>query len=200
MANRRTPEGRSEIVEKATNKARRGYKTNLKKRTKVTDEELVVIKDMLVSLKLVSYTNTQCAAIVGLSKGQTREIVNDPNFKSRLLSLQKKMPEAAINLGRAYLVEAVQAVAHILRTEEDNALVLRAAAEMFDRFGIPKTTKTEVKTDPVPPTEGEIPQATMDRLRAAPPEVQEAVAGLNESYREGVERILDGGVNADTEA
>jgi hypothetical protein len=76
----KTPAERSEVIEKANAKARKGYKRNLKKRTNVTPEELVVIKDMVVSLKLVGYTNTQCAAIVGLSKGQTKEIVNDHEF------------------------------------------------------------------------------------------------------------------------
>lgn len=190
----KTPEDRSEIIEKANAKAKKGYKRNLKKRTNVSPEELVVIKDMLVSLKLVGYTNTQCAAIVGLSKGQTKEVVNDPNFKSRLASLQKKLPEAAINLGRAYLVEGVQAVVHVMRTEKDNGLVLKAAAELFDRFGIPKNTRAEIKTDPAAgQTEGEIPKDVMERIRLAPPELQEQIAGLNESFREGVERILDGG-------
>jgi hypothetical protein len=93
-------------------------------------------------------------------------------------------------------VEGVQAVVHIMRTETDNALVLKAAAELFDRFGLPKNTRAEVKTEPTAgQTENEIPKDVMDRLRAAPPELQEQVAGLHESFREGVERILNGGID-----
>lgn len=195
MASRKTPEQRAEVVQKAEKKAKKGYRLNTKKARKgVNEDEIIVIKDMLVSLKLVGYTNTQCAAIVGLSKGQVKEIVNDPNFKSRLRSIQEKLPEAALNLGRAYLVESVQAVVHVLRTETDNSLVLKAAAEMFDRFGLPKLSKSEVKTE-APPTPEEIPGNLMDKLRNASPEIQEQIAALHESFSEGVERILTGGVD-----
>ncbi|HWV46825.1 MAG TPA: hypothetical protein VN039_12545 [Nitrospira sp.] len=193
--NKKTPAERAEILEKAHSKAKKGYRINTKRdRKDVGDDEMAVIKDMLVSLRLVGYTPSQCAAVVGLSKRQVKEIVNDPNFKSRLESLKTKLPEAAVNLGRAYLVEAVQAVVHILRTETDNALILKAAAEIFDRFGIPKVSRAEVKSDPTPEQSGsEINETFMDRLRTAPPEIQEKVAALHESFTEGVERILSEG-------
>jgi hypothetical protein len=197
MANKKTPLERAEIIISAQNKARKGYKLNTKKPRSASDDELVVIRDMLISLKLVGYTNKQCGAIVGLSKGQVGEITGDENFKRRLTSLRDKLPEAAVNLGRAYLVEAVQAVIHILRTETDSALVLKAAAEIFDRFGIPKVSKIEAPPDK--PPEDEIPKETLDKLRLAPPEVQEQVAALQESFVEGVERILSGGVDENTD-
>jgi hypothetical protein len=117
-----------------------------------------------------------------------------------LCRCKKKLPEAAVNLGKAYLVEAVQAVVHVMRTETDNALVLKAAAELFDRFGIPKTSRNESKIES-PDSSGvstEIPKGTMDKLRNAPPEVQSAIADLNDSFLEGVERILNGGTNGDS--
>jgi hypothetical protein len=192
--NTKTPEERSEIVAKAHRKAKKNYRLNTKRdRKDISDDEITIIKDMLVSLRLVGYTPSQCAAIVGMSKGQVKEIVNDHNFKSRLASLQTKLPEAAVNLGRAYLVEGVMAVVHVMRTETDNALVLRAAAELFDRFGIPKVSKTEAKID-TPTSQGdEINDQLMNKLRGAPPEIQEKVAALQESFTEGVERILSEG-------
>lgn len=192
--NTKTPEDRAEIIEKAQKKARKGYRLNTKRdRKDIGADEIAIIKDMLVSLRLVGYTPSQCAAIVGMSKGQVKEIVNDPNFKSRLGSLQAKLPEAAINLGRAYLVEGVMAVVHVMRTETDNALVLKAAAELFDRFGIAKVSRSEIKTDPLPPSGNEIDESFMDKLRLAPPEKQEQIAALHESFTEGVERILSEG-------
>lgn len=186
----KTPEERSAFIEKQQSKAKRGYKKNLKKRTTVSEEELVIIKDSIVTLKLVGYSNSQIAAIVGLSKGQTREIVNDHNFQSRLQAISKKLPEAAFRLGQAYLVESVQNIMHVQRTETDNTLVLKAAAEMLDRFGIPKLTRAEIKSNPTPPTDTEIPTTVMDKLRNASPETQESIASLHESFLEGVERIL----------
>src|SRR3954471_23524595 len=95
--NVKSPEERSEIIEKAQKKARKGYRINTKRdRKDIGEDEITIIKDSLVSLRLVGYTPSQCAAIVGLSKGQVKEIVNDPNFKSRLASLRDKLPEAAI--------------------------------------------------------------------------------------------------------
>lgn len=192
----KTPEERAEIIAKAHSKARKGYRINTKRdRKDVSPDEITVIKDMLVSLRLVGYTPSGCAAIVGLSRGQVREICNDPNFKKRLESLKTKLPEAAVNLGRAYLVEAVQSVVHVLRTESDNALVLKAAAELFDRFGIPKVSRSEAKVESTEPAEGEINETFLNKLRSAPPEVQEQVAALHESFTEGVERILSEGIS-----
>jgi hypothetical protein len=195
MASRKTPEERSEIIEKAQSKAKKGYRLNTRtKRQGVNDDEMVIIKDMLVSLKLVGYTNRQCGAIVGLSGGQVKEICSDPNFKSRLDSLKAKLPEAALNLGRAYLIEGIQAVVHVLRTEKDNALVLKAAAELFDRFGLPKLSKAEIKTEPEGKTDGEVlDQSFFEKLKSASPEVQEKVAALHESFVEGVDRIIQEG-------
>lgn len=195
MPPKKSPEERSEVLERAQARAKRGYRLKTKTDRKgVTENEIVVIKDMLVSLKLVGFSNEQCAAIVGLSRRQVKEIVGHPNFQRRLETLRTKLPEAAINLGRAYLVESVQAVAHVLRTEKDSALVLKAAAEMFDRFGIPKVSRTEAKTDPTPPENNdELSEDVMDKLRRANPETQEKIAALQESFSEGVERLLNEG-------
>jgi hypothetical protein len=195
MPPKKSPEERSEVLERAQARAKRGYRLKTKTDRKgVTENEIVVIKDMLVSLKLVGYSNEQCAATVGLSRRQVKEIVGHPNFQRRLETLRTKLPEAAINLGRAYLVESVQAVAHVLRTEKDSALVLKAAAEMFDRFGIPKVSRTEAKTDPTPPENNdELSEDVMDKLRRAKPETQEKIAALQESFSEGVERLLNEG-------
>lgn len=190
----KTPDERAEVIRKATSKAKKGYRLNTKTPRKgVTDDEIVVIKDMLISLKLVGYSNSQCAAIVGLSRGQVREIVKDPNFIKRLESLKTKLPEAAVNLGRAYLVESVMAVIHVMRTETDNALVLKAAAEMFDRFGVPKLTRSESKIETPDEPQEEINQSLLEKLRNEPPEVQERIASLHQSFSEGVEAILNEG-------
>jgi hypothetical protein len=153
------------------------------------------VKTQLVALKMIGgYSDLQCSMIVGISKGQVREIVRDPNFKKHVDAVKKSLPQAAINLGQAYLVEAVQAVVHVMRTETDNALVLRAAAEMFDRFGIAKVSKSEMKIDtPADGSDGELTPDLMTKLRSASPEVQKAVADLTESFTEGVEAILSGG-------
>jgi hypothetical protein len=189
----KTPEERSEILEKANSKARRGYNKNTKRKAKLEDLDIAIVKDQLVALKVIGgYSNTQCAMIIGISKGQCKEIVADPNFKSHIEAVKKNLPQAALNLGRAYLVEAVQAVVHVMRTEHDNALVLKAAAEIFDRFGIPKVSRSESKIDTTQP-EAEIPNDVMTQLKQARPEVQAQIADLHEGFLEGVTQILEGG-------
>jgi hypothetical protein len=195
MPNPKTPEERSEIIAKRTKKAKKGYYRNNKKKVDLDKVDLDIVKTQLVALKMIGgYSDLQCSMIVGISKGQVREIVRDPNFKKHVDAVKKSLPQAAINLGQAYLVEAVLAVVHVMRTETDNALVLRAAAEMFDRFGIAKVSKSEMKIDtPADGSDGELTPDLMTKLRSASPEVQKAVADLTESFTEGVEAILSGG-------
>lgn len=197
--NMKTPDERAEAVEKAEKRARRGYRNNIDKNRKLSDAELDFIRDSCVILMLVGYSNMQIAHIVGLSKSQVKIVREDANVQKRIASLKSKLPEAALTLGKAYLVEAIQAVVHVMRTEKDNALVLKAAAEIFDRFGIPKVSRAEGKIETQPPaTEGEISDDLMTKLRAAPPEVQEKVAALHESFTEGIDRILrEGSENAE---
>lgn len=199
--NMKSPDERAEAVDKAQRRARKSYRKNInKKRGNLTEAELIVVKDQLVSLKLVGYSNSQCASIVGLSKGQVGEIVKDANFQKRLMSLHEKLPQAAIQLGKAYLVEAVQWVVDVGRTTKDEDKRLKAAAELFDRFGVAKVSKNEIKdTTPVEGGEpDELPSTFMEKLRQAPPELQEKVVELQESFLEGVERILTEGSNGDS--
>lgn len=194
----KTPEERSQVVDRANARARKGYKVNTRtRRTDVGDEQKEIITMQLLALKVIGgYSNIQCAQIVGISRGQVRAIVQDEKFKRQVTTVAKTLPAAALNLGQAYLVEAVQAVVHVMRTESDNALVLKAAAEMFDRFGLPKLTKAEVQTTP-PPDSNPLgaDKNFMDKLREASPEIQEQVAQLHESFVEGVSRILNGDEN-----
>lgn len=186
-----TPEERAEAVEKAQTRARKGYRKNIKvDRKDLSDAEMQVIIDMLISLRVVGYSPTQCAHVVGLSKGQVRAICSEDDFKSRLESIKKKLPDAAITLGQAYLIEGVQAIVHVMRTERDNALVLKAVEALFDRFGLPKNSRSEVVNPEKPSAEEELSKSLFDTLRDAPPEIQEKVAALHESYLAGVTSIL----------
>lgn len=196
--NVKSPEERASAVAVAERKAKKGYKHNLKKPRTVTEEELEVFTDMAVSLRLVGYSNTQIAAVVGLSRGQVAAITKDEAFQKRIKLLRSKIPEAALNLGKAYLVEAVQAVVHVMRTETDSAMILKAAAELFDRFGIPKTSRTESKQESADEPDT-VSMSIMNKLRDASPEVQEKVAQLQESFAEGVSRILMEDSNGNSE-
>jgi hypothetical protein len=175
-----------------SDRVRKRYKVNVTKRRKFTFEgEDELVKDMVVVLKLSNYTNTQIASIVGVSRGQVKEILQDGNVQRQLMALREKLPQAALELGRAYLIEAVQAVAHVMRTTDDDALVLRAAGELFDRFGIPKVSRSEQKTETPDGGEHPVTPSLMEKLRQASPEVQAKAADLQEMFQEGISQLLD---------
>lgn len=189
--NPKTPESRAASMKASNDRVRRRYKVNIAKRRKFTFEgEDELVKNMTVVLKLSGYQNTQIAQIVGVSRGQVKEILQDGNVQKQLVALANRLPQAALDLGRGYLIEAVQSVAHVMRTSEDEAMVLKAAGELFDRFGIPKVSRQEAKTaepeedgHPVTPT-------MMEKLRSASPEVQAKAADLEEMFREGLDTLL----------
>lgn len=187
---RRTPADRAASLEAQTSVVKRRYKTNLKTRRRFAiqgEEELV--KDMVIVLKLANYTHGQIASIVGVSRGQVGEYLKDENLQKKMLHLREALPAAALELGKAYLIEAVQAVVHVLRTETDNALVLKAASELFDRFGLPKLTRQESTVD-ASTTINETDESLISKFRSATPEMQEKAAQLHELFEEGLKNIL----------
>lgn len=77
------------------------------------------------------------------------------------------------------MIEAVQAIVDVMRVADDHGVVLKAASEILDRTGLPKTSKQErhnTNEDAITVTDDGI----VDRLREASPEVQEEAAQLVE--------------------
>jgi hypothetical protein len=189
----RTPDEKAANLKRQTEKARKRYKVNVTKRRKFTYEgEDELVSDMIVILKLANYSNSQIAMIVGVSRKQVATFLEDGNVQKKYMRLKAALPQAAFDLGRMYLIEAVSAVVHVMRTTDDGALILKAAGELFDRFGIPKSSRVETTPDGGTP-DGENPMSDptlMDKVRHASPEIQVAVAELQESFFEGVEQIL----------
>jgi hypothetical protein len=187
----RTPADRAAAIQEQTNKVKRKYKTNLRTRRRfVIQGEEELVKDMVVVLKLANYTHGQIASIVGVSRGQVGEYLKDENVQKKMLALREALPQAALELGKAYLIEAVQAVVHVLRTETDNALVLKAAAEMFDRFGLPKLSRTEATVDETNRL-GDTDESLISQFRTVSPELQEKAAQLHDAMEEGLRVLLD---------
>jgi len=189
----RTPASKAASLKKKTDKARRKYKINITKRKKFTYEgEQELVKNMIVVLKLANYTNEQTAMIVGVSRNQVAEFLKDGNVQKQYMRLKQQLPQAALELGQAYLIEAVQAVVHVLRTADDDAIILKAAGEIFDRFGIPKSSRVETtppKGEDDNPISGD--PSLIDRIRGAAPETQEAVAQLQEAFEQGIAQLLE---------
>lgn len=192
MPRRITPADRAARLDEQKRIVTRKYKSksklNVSRKFQFDGEEELVV-DMVVMLKLANYTNSQIAMIVGVSRGQVKKYLDDGNVQKRYMALRAKLPEAAFELGRAYLIEAVQQVVTVMRTSVDDAVTLKAAAELFDRFGIPKISRNEIRPEQ---DDNPLNDNLMDKLRSAAPEVQERAAELQSMFEEGLERLLTG--------
>src|SRR4029077_16861262 len=139
------------------------------------------------------YSQTQMSKVVGISRSQVREILAQPKISEEIAALRAALPRAALELIQGYMIEAVMAIVDVLRSSGDDKIILQAAGDLLDRGGIPKASRqgrhTVNETRTVSTDEG-----IVDRLREAPPEVQEEAAQMIER----LESLLT--VHADGEA
>jgi hypothetical protein len=193
MTDRRasTPNRRVAERKKSIASVRRRYKQDVTKQTRLTPAEIPGIKQMLVVLQLAGYSHIQKARIVGISKYQVKELLEDPACQEMLAILRDRIPDAALELLQGYMIEAVQAIVDVMRRSTDDKVVIQAAADLLDRGGLAKLSKKESHT-----TNEDLTTITDDgiveKLREASPEVQEEAAQL-------IERLEGLLANASTE-
>ena len=179
--------------------AMKKYKVDISKRSSVTlPKEKQIIEDTVVVLKVAHYSNTQIAKIVGLSRGQVAEILKDTRIQRRGEQIAEKLPQAALNQLQNYMIEAVQWVVHVGRSnlgpDGDHNLVLKAADTILDRGGTPKTSRTERKDENENPLDaigrgGH--EGVFERVRLLPPESQERAAQLYDALEDGLKLIIE---------
>lgn len=191
MARESQPVKRAADVKKEIAGVRRKYKVSVNQHTKLLPAEVPYIEDTVVVLKVAGYTRTQMAKIIGISKGQVREILEKPEVSERIVVLRKKLPNAAVELIQNFMIEAVVTIADIMRTERDSKIRMDAARELLDRGGAPKTTKAERHNLNEEKTTF-ADDGIVDKLRRASPEVQEQAATMIE----GLEKLLSEHANA----
>jgi hypothetical protein len=179
------PDKRAADVKREVAAVRRKYKVDLNKRKKLMPAEIPGIKDTIIVLKLAGYSRSQMSKIVGISKGQIKELLEEADVTERIVTLRSALPQAALDLLQGYMIEAVQAIVDVMRRTNDDKLIIQAAGEILDRAGLPKSSRQErsqinenrtIITD----------DGLLDRLRGASPEVQEQAAQLIE----GLENLL----------
>jgi predicted transcriptional regulator len=182
---RRIPEAPRGAIDKQRTSIRRRYKKNLNTRRKVLPGQQEFVTDMVLVLKLVNYSNTQIGNIVGISRNQVSQELEKPEVAERLMKLQKNIAGAAYDLLQTYLIEAVQTLVDIMRTEKDNMIVLKAAAEILDRAGMPKASRTESTQNRTVTEEMKLTadEEMMAAFRQLAPEVQEEAAQMIEGLQ-----------------
>jgi hypothetical protein len=186
---RRIPDAPRGAIDKQRTQIRRRYKRNVNTRRRIIPGQNDFVVDMVLVFKLVNYSNVQIAKIVGVSRGQVAEILNDPSVAERLLKLQHNLSGAAYDLLQTYLIEAVQTLVDIMRTEKDNMIVLKAAAEILDRAGMPKASRTESKQERTNVNETKLTadEEMMTAFRELSPEIQEEAAQMIEGLQNFLE-------------
>lgn len=201
MARKSTPATRRVGQQKEIQRVRRKYKVNVSKPKKFVAGEEAHVEQMVVVLKIAGYSNVQAAKIVGVGRNQVAEILKRPRVLEMLTSLRLSLPQAALELLQGYMIEAVQAIVDVMRVSNDDKYVLQAAGEILDRAGIPKASRQErhnVNEERTTFTD----EGVIDRLRDAPPAVQEKAAQMIEAFEEllaeyaDVEAVEDDGENS----
>ena len=188
MPRKAIPEERAQATQRATGRIRRRYKVQLNQRTKIRPGEKERISQIVIVLKLARYSHTQIGQIVGLSRGQVKELLEDPKVSEKLADLQRALPEAALDLLHGYTIEAVQTIAAIMRESEDDKITLQAAAEILDRAGVAKVSRTDSKVHRTTESKTTFSDdALVDRIRELPMEKQEEAAQMIE----GIEAFLN---------
>jgi hypothetical protein len=180
---RRTPEDRASANVESVKRVRRRYKKQMNVKSMITPGEKAHIKDMVIVLKLSRYSNTQIGSVVGISRGQVKEMLEEVDIAERLVSLRTNLPGAALELLQGYTIEAVQAIVDVLRVSQDDKIVLQAAGEILDRTGVAKVSKSEGvihKTNENKTTIG-ADGDLLESLRQLSPEKQEEAAVMIEN-------------------
>lgn len=194
MSARRTPEERAELQQKSVKRIRRKYKVALNKKKVYSPGEREHLIDMVIVLKLGGYSNNQIGSSVGVSRGQVKEILEEPKTAERILDLRQNLPGAAFDLLHGYSIEAVQAIADVMRSTEDDALILKAAAEILDRVGIGKVSKSEREIHNLNENKLTVgaEEGLLDSLRELPPDRQEEAAQMIEQLENFVAESIQG--------
>lgn len=178
--NRRASEAKQDVI-----RVKRRYKKNVDKQKRLLPAEIPHVKNMVAVLHLAHYPNVQIARIIGIGRGQVAEFLAEPDVEKMIVKLREGIPAAALDLMEGYMIEAVQAMVDVMRSAEDDGIVLKAAAEILDRGGMPKTSKQvreQTNEDKTTFTD----DGFVEALKRASPEVQEEAARI----MEGLEDLL----------
>lgn len=186
----RTPEDRGqELVTRQRKRIRRKYKAKEHKGGKPRlPGEVEFKKDMAIILTLAGYTHKEIALSIGESDRTVTGWMNEDETKEKFEKIVKELPEAAKTLLETYQIEAVHTLVDIMRTNNDDKIVLDAVKEILDRGGLPKISRQERKNENENTENFRLsdPDGIVERIRQAPPEVQEEAANIVE----GLENLL----------
>jgi hypothetical protein len=118
----------------------------------------------------------------------------DQAMRNHVAEIQTYMLDGAVKLLRSYAIELVEMLVEIARTADDK-VALAAITEGLDRMGMSKVNKSESVTAQTLTERVEITDTTgiIEKLKDAPPEVQQAAAESMERLMSLAAEFSDGG-------
>ena len=179
---RNSPEDRVKDKSKELTRVRRKYKVNTRTKKRYVAGEEEAISVSVAVLKVAGFSNVQIARTLGISRGQTATILEKPEISELLVILRQDLTDAAIDLLQSYSIEAVQAIVDVMRVSTDDKIVITAAAEILDRAGIPKLTRSEKRVENEERTVF-TDDGIVEEIRKLPPEKQEEAAQMIEDLQ-----------------
>ena len=178
---RNNPENRAMRLNTDKQRVRRRYRSNVTRGRRIRVGEKEIITNQVVIFTIAGYSPTQISRIIGISRGRVRGILDEDETQGIMAETLAGLTEAAADLLRGYSVEAVQAIVDVMRSSSDDGVILKAAAEVLDRSGLPKASRSEQKVHKTNENMTTITDdGIVDKLREASPEIQEQAATLVE--------------------
>ena len=160
-------------------------------RRKLLPGEKKHVEEQIAVLRIAGYNNTQISKVTGVSRGQVKEILEDPGVNELVNELRLTLTKAAANLLEHSLVEAVQALVNILRSSKDEQNIIKAAGEILDRGGLPKLSRQESRREIETKTTFS-DDGIVDAIRMLPPEQQEEAAQMIEGLQKMLTDAIEG--------
>jgi len=186
------PEDRNSILEKRRTRVRRKYKVNPKKRrVAFAPGEENHLKHISVILKIAGFSNTQIGASIGVTRGQVGDWLSEPDIQKLHMDTLEAIPGAAKELLQTYSIEAVHAISDVMRSSDDDKMVLEAAKDILDRAGLPKASRSEVDKTSTNKFEMGINQDDLTVLRDLPPHLQEEAAQMMEDFENQLKEMVE---------
>ena len=177
----RRPEQRAASIDRYRTRIRRQYRKDVSRGRRVRLGEQEHVVNLVVIFTIAGYNPTQIAQTLGITRGKVKFYLDQPETVELMDRILTGLTAAARSLLESYSIEAVQTIADVMRSSDDDKMILQAASEILDRSGLPKASRTEKK---VHQTREELTTITddgiVDQLREASPELQEKAAVLVE--------------------
>lgn len=184
------PRKKAETLEQARAQLRRPHKRGRKVERKVTSEanlsefDRAVKRQMACFLKAQDFSYSYIADALDLGKSVVTRWFQEPEMQEMTAKVQDSWTDSAIKLMRSYAIELVEMAVQIARTADDK-IAKDVIFELLDRMGMAKVNKSEslgkVINENRDLLEISDPNGLIDKLRNAPPEIQQQAAAHMEA-------------------